>query len=94
MGKLDSSFDCRIILPAGVMPSDREAVIPSTTPGVKKRVLPSVEVVLLVSDDDAVICVPLKGGRMDYTGFRARDTISYKWCRDLFLYYWERARTV
>ena len=91
-GKLCSTFDCRIILPLGIMPDDSKAPIPSTAPGVQKRVLPSVDVMVLVSDDDAVVCVPQIGGKMDYTGFRARDPISYKWCKDLFLYYWEKSK--
>ena len=91
VGKLSSTFDCRIILPASIMPRDNGAPIPSTAPGVQKRVLPEVNVVVLVSDEDAVFCVPQLGGKMDYTGFRARDPVSYKWCRDLFLYFWDKA---
>ena len=91
-GKLSSTLDSRIILPEGIMPQDREAPIPSTAPGVQKRVLPSVDVVILVSDNDAVVCILQQNGKMDYTGFRARDPLSYKWCKDLFLYYWDKAK--
>lgn len=84
-GKLSPTFDCRIILPADIIPSNKEALIPSTAPGVKNRVLPSVMVVVLVSDDDTVLCVSQLNGRMDYTCFMARDPVSYKWCKDLYL---------
>jgi hypothetical protein len=38
----------------------------------------SVEVLVLVSSDDAVFCFPELEGNMDYTGFKARDPVQYK----------------
>jgi predicted transcriptional regulator len=90
--KLSPKFDCRLILPANEMPSDNDAIIPSTAPGVKKKILPSVEFSLLVFDNNAGFSSKRHDGKIDYgAGFQASDPISYKWCKDLFLYYWDKA---
>ena len=91
-GKLSSTFDCRIILPASTMPRDSDAPIPSTAPGVQKRALPKVDVMVLVADDEAAFATSRLNGEMDYTGFHAKDPVSYKWCKDLFLYFWDKSR--
>jgi predicted transcriptional regulator len=89
--KLSPKFDYRLILPPNEMPSDTKTIIPSTAPGVKKRTLPSVEFILLVFDNNAGFRIIRQDGKMGYTGFQARDPISYKWCKELFLYYWDKA---
>jgi predicted transcriptional regulator len=90
--KLSPKLDCRLILPANEMPSDNEAIVPSTAPGVNKRTLPSVEFMILVFDNNAGFTSKRQDERMDYgAGFQSRDPISYKWCKDLFLYYWDKA---
>jgi hypothetical protein len=41
----------------------------------------------------AILCFPLLDGRFDYLGFSSANGRAHKWCRDLFEYYWGRARS-
>jgi predicted transcriptional regulator len=49
--------------------------------------------VFIAMSEKEVACVsfPRGDGRFDYFGFHATDERSHRWCRDLFLYYWERS---
>ncbi len=59
----------------------------------EERVLERLDIYLYMSEKEvAAIAFPLPDGRFDYLGFAATDKRSHKWCRDLFQYYWDRAR--
>lgn len=58
----------------------------------KERMLDSLGISLFMSEKEiAVIAFPTTEGKFDYLGFTSRDERAHKWCKDLFLYYWERA---
>lgn len=60
----------------------------------EERILERLGVCLYMSEKEvAGVVFPILDGRFDYLGFTATDERSHKWCRDLFLYYWERARS-
>jgi hypothetical protein len=40
----------------------------------------------------AVFCLPNNNGNIDYTGFTGTDPKFLEWCKDLFFYYWEKAK--
>ena len=42
----------------------------------------------------SIISFPDENGLFDYLGFEANDVNSLKWCKELFEYYWERAKPV
>ncbi len=88
----DKNFENRIILPETVMPPSHEALISSTLPGVKKRTLPHVGIIILVTETYACLAVPTLNGKMDYTGFVSTDDKFRKWCTDVFRYYWYKAK--
>ncbi len=91
--KLSTAFDLRGILPKAVMPTeDSTAPIPSTAPGVQKRVLENVDVIIVVTEKEAHFCLPNRSGKIDYVGFSGKDPKFRKWCKDLFLYYWAKAK--
>jgi predicted transcriptional regulator len=92
--KVKKPFDFRFIAPEAMMPPDREAPLPSTLPGVQKRELPKVDVLVIVTDKAAGFCLPYRNGKMDYRNFNGEDPQFRKWCKDLFLYYWEKATPV
>ena len=92
--KVKGPFEFRVILPEVAMPPDHKSPIPSTTPGVRKRVLQKVEVVIVMTEKVAAFCLPNRIGRIDYTGFGGSDPKFHKWCKDLYLYYWEKAKPV
>jgi predicted transcriptional regulator len=40
----------------------------------------------------AALAFPSVEGRFDYLGFTSSDEESHRWCRDLYLHYWDSAR--
>lgn len=63
-----------------------------TTKLIEERLSDRLDVYLYMSEKEvAMICFPLPDGRFDYLGFTSTDEQAHKWCRDLFLYYWDRA---
>lgn len=91
--KMESSIDLRFILPSdNAFPPDSVAPLPSTMPGVQKRVLPRVDLTLAVTEKHAGFGLPLPGGKLDYRSFIGDDSKFHKWCKDLFMYYWEKAK--
>jgi predicted transcriptional regulator len=90
--KVNASFDMRGILPEAVVIPDSKAPVPSTAPGVHKKVLPKVDSVIVLTEKAGVFCLRRLNGKMDYVGFAGRDPKFRKWCKDLFLYYWEKAK--
>ena len=92
--RVKGAFEYRVILPVTAMPPDYRSPIPSTTPGVQKRVLPKVDVVIVMTEKVAAFCLPNVSGRIDYTGFGGSGPKFHRWCKDLFLYYWDKAKPV
>ena len=91
--KLKGPFDLRIVLPETMFPPENKFNNPSTKAGVQARALQKIDVMIMVTEKYAVICLPNRNGRKDYTGFNGTDPKFLKWCRDLFLHYWEQAKT-
>ena len=61
------------------------------TPLLEQRTSDRVDVVLYLSDNRCALAFPDIDGEFDYLGFTATDERALKWCRDLFLHYWEDA---
>ena len=64
----------------------------STMPGVQKRVLSKVDLVVVVTEKAAGLCLPHNNGRIDYRNIHGEDSKFRKWCEDLFLHYWSKAK--
>ena len=92
MKKLASRFDFRLIFPEGVYPPEHLALIFSDTPGMYKHVLPEVNIRLVVTDKYAGFGLPLIENNTDYRAIMGDETKFYKWCKDLFLHYWDRSK--
>jgi predicted transcriptional regulator len=71
-----------IVPPVGYRPSE----------GVERRLLPRVDVVVIVTDKEAVFGLTYLKGKMDYAQFASKDPMFRKWCFDLFLHYWDRGK--
>jgi hypothetical protein len=92
VGKLGHSFDVRSIFPrSAYVPEDR-AVISTSAPGVQKREMPQVGLRVVVTDKAASIGLPLRSNRLNYRAFVGSEARFHKWCRDIFLYYWEKSK--
>jgi len=92
--KVRSAVEYRVILPEGIVQHpDYKPLIPSA-PNFQKKLLPKVEVVIVMTEKVAAFCLPNRSGRIDYTGFGGGDPKFHKWCKDLYLHYWEKAKPV
>lgn len=94
MDKVKTPFDLRIVLPEGKFPPESMSRLPSTAPGIQKRTLRNLQVLIVMTENYAVFCLPNHSGKIDYTGFSGKDPKFHKWCKDLFLYYWDKAKPV
>lgn len=83
--KLVEGVSFRSIFPENISPP------PGYRPveGVERRLLPRVDLNLIVTDKEAVFGLAYLNGKMDYAQFASKDPMFRKWCRDLFLHYWD-----
>lgn len=85
----------RIILPEdiapprGFTPIEERTHLPDL---IERRTLQKVDVGIAMSEKKARVSFPTINERMDHLTFGSTDESSHKWCRDLFLHYWEIAR--
>jgi predicted transcriptional regulator len=85
---LKRGVELRTIIPTNLTPP------PGFTPteGVQRRTLPGFNLVLIVSDKEAVFGLPYLNGKMDHAQYFSMDPNFLKWCRDLYLNFWDRAK--
>ncbi len=88
--KRSQGVDLRTILPVNVVPP--QGFKPAE--GVERRLLPTVDLHIIVTDKEANFGLKYIDGRMDYGQFVGKDERFRGWCHDLFQYYWEKARPV
>jgi predicted transcriptional regulator len=55
------------------------------------RYLQRIPVTLVINENEASITFRTHNGVLDYLGLHGSDQKFLKWCKDLFMYYWERA---
>ena len=56
------------------------------------RFLETVDLQICLSENEvASICFPNTDGKTDYNGFRTENELPFKWTKDLFSYYWNKA---
>ena len=85
--RMKRGVEFRFIFPATIVPPP--GVKPE--PGAKKRMLPKVEEVISMTEKEAMFGFPDLNGKMDYALLIGKDSNSHKYCKDLFLYRWEKA---
>lgn len=59
---------------------------------VERRFLPSTDAILIITEKEAAISIPLIGGKTANTAFVGSDPAFLKWTNDLFNNYWDKAR--
>ena len=84
----------RILLPEQLaLPSGFQLPRPESTSPLEIRWLEDVRVCIVMNEALAGLCLPNPAGEIDFsTGFASRNPKFHKWCRDLFLHYWERGK--
>ena len=77
-----------------LIPEDR--LFASTNPVVAEtfeiRGLPDLPAIIVLTEKEAGVCFRLIGGKMDYAGLYGKEPTFVGWTKDLFLYYWEKAK--
>jgi len=90
----------KVIIPSGIVPSEPYLQYikswgpdhPLLSDKAQRRYLDKLPLSLSLSDKEAPqILFPTVEGKLDYTGFKAVGEEEYKWCRDVFTFYWEKA---
>jgi len=56
------------------------------------RYIEQVPVTLVINENEATVVFRRLDGVMDYMGLFGTDKKFHKWCKDLFMHYWERAK--
>lgn len=59
---------------------------------VERKLLPTVPVIVVISEKEASVSFPRLDGNVDYPSFFGSDSTFLCWVNDLFLYYWEQAK--
>ncbi len=56
----------------------------------EERTIAKTDLVLYMSEKEVgLVAFHLQDERYDFLGFTSKDERAHKWCRDLFMYYWE-----
>jgi len=62
-----------------------------STPLIEQKTSAKIDLVVYLSEKRCMFAFPDVNGKFDYRGFTSTDIQSLKWCRELFLHYWEFA---
>ncbi len=80
-------FQENTTFPAGYEP------IPFIPNRIERKILNQIDLEIWISEKKGLISFPTVNGSMDNIGFIAKDETSTNWLRDLFEYYWKKAKT-
>jgi predicted transcriptional regulator len=88
--KLKLGVEFRSIFPETVVPP------PGFRPaaGVDRRLLPKVQVSVVITDKKASFALPTLEGKFDSAVFVSEDPKFRRWCLDLFNYYWDQGKPI
>ena len=57
------------------------------------RFIESVQLVIVMSEKKALLAFPTKDGCPDYLGFALSNDAGLKWCKELFLHFWNQSES-
>lgn len=60
----------------------------------ENKYLERIDIGLFMSEKEVLFDFPDNAGNFDYIGFTSTDEKAVEWCKDVFDYYWERARLI
>jgi predicted transcriptional regulator len=91
-GAIKRGVKFRLILPEDLVPPPGFKPIPIIPNRIERRTLHRVDIVIVMSEKLARIAFPTADDKMDHIGFGSTDEISHQWCKELFEYYWTKAK--
>lgn len=89
--KVQQGLEIKMIILKDRLPPTEN--MPPTPKNVELRGLSEVPVVAVLTEKLAGVCFSQTSGKMDYAGFFGSDLTFHGWVKDLFLYYWEKAKS-
>jgi predicted transcriptional regulator len=90
---LERKDSVRVIIPATELTSRQLSANLTMPENMEMRFADQVRVGIAMNDSVAGVVFPELSGKIDFScGFTGTNQGFYGWCRDLFLYQWERAR--
>ncbi|MGA2681242.1 MAG: hypothetical protein ABSF44_05510 [Candidatus Bathyarchaeia archaeon] len=89
--QVQRGIQVKMLIPTELLPAVSQ---PGTTKNVEARGLSDLSGIVAFKEEMAGICFRQLGGRIDYAGFFGSDPVFRNWVKDLFLYYWGKAKRV
>jgi predicted transcriptional regulator len=62
-------------------------------PNLENRTLTEPPLIMAVTESQAAVCFRLIGGKVDYASFFGEDSFFHDWAKEVFLYFWEKAKS-
>ncbi len=95
---ISKGLEFRIILPECIQDMEEDSIEfehlgKISQPLRVERCLEDVDVILILSEKGALITFPTVEGKNDYLGFSVSNDTAHDWCKDLFLHFWESAKS-
>ena len=88
--RISKGFKIKVIIPESLILSQSSPA--EIARNMEVRSLPSLPAIIALTEKEAAVTFPFVEGRMDYIGFTGKDLAFHGWAKDLFLYFWERAK--
>ena len=60
--------------------------------GAERRTLPKIDIRVMVTEKEAMLGLPFLSGQMDYAHIISKDPKFREWCKDLYIFFWEKAK--
>ena len=87
--QVQRGIQIKMLIPTELPPSVNP---PGTPKNVETRGLSDLPGIIAITEEMAGVCFRQIGGRIDYAGFFGSDPTFHSWVKDLFMYYWEKAK--
>ena len=89
----------RVILPRNLIDQgphavDHPDIVDHAPDQIQDRFLDSVELVIVMSEKRALLAFPTKEGAPDYHGFTLSNDEGLKWCRELYMHFWNKSQAL
>jgi predicted transcriptional regulator len=87
--KINNGVSLRRIHPEDIIPSPNSPFLKDP-----RRTLQNIDIRIIMNEKEAMCSFPLMNGNVDYTSFIGKDPKFHKWCKDVFLHYWEMSNPI
>jgi predicted transcriptional regulator len=91
LGKAKDGIDLRFLIPENRLLA--EGKMPATPRNLQARSLKDIPAIVVITEKTAAVCFRQLDGRVDYAGFFGADPTFHGWVKDLFVYYWDKAKS-